>query len=159
VVVQISGGGSASERDISSLEEFVGCSLSLEFKEFIIRHDGAKPPDNIFKTGDRNEAGLDEFIPVKLIIAECKKIEDLPKGTYPFAWAEGGNYLFIDEGRQGAVFFWDHELPEQSYKVANDFAAFLELLQPFDPSSVELAPGQVRSAWINPDFLAKFSKK
>lgn len=49
--------------------------------------------------------------------------------------------------------FWDHEL-EQETALNATFTAFLESLEEFDPRSVELKPGQVVSAWIDPSLLA-----
>ena len=158
MTVTIRSGGRANQRDISVLEDIVGQPLSHGFKEFVASHDGAKPEMNVFEVNAEIESGVNEFIPMKQIVDERSNIENIGNEAYPFAWAEGGNYLLIDEARQGAVFFWDHEVPEESHKVADNFNAFLELLRPFDPSSVQLAPGQVRSAWINPEFLKKFSK-
>jgi hypothetical protein len=65
-----------------------------------------------------------------------------------------GSALLADvDAACGAVYFWDHEQPTPSVQIASDFAAFVELLRPFDPDSIKLMPGQVMSAWIDPDFL------
>jgi hypothetical protein len=37
--------------------------------------------------------------------------------------------------------------------MASDFSAFMEMLEPFDPGSIKLRPGQAKSVWIDPDFL------
>ena len=57
----------------------------------------------------------------------------------------------LDDGR---VAFWDHELEDDDpvSVLASDFASFFETLRPFDPSSVELKPGQVISVWVDPDL-------
>ena len=75
------------------------------------------------------------------------------------AWAEGGNYVFVDEAMNGAVFFWDHEIPEEPTKLADNFQAFLDGLQPFDVKSIELKPGQVKRVWVDPEFLKKLKNK
>jgi len=54
--------------------------------------------------------------------------------------------------------FWDHELPDKLTKLAGSFAAFLELLEPFDPDSIQLKHGQVERVWIDPEFLKKLGK-
>ena len=78
--------------------------------------------------------------------------------AYPIAWAEGGNYVFIDEGKNGAVFFWDHEVPEEIKEVAPNFEAFLDHLEPFDINAIQLKPEQVKKAWIDPEFLKRLKK-
>jgi len=55
------------------------------------------------------------------------------------------------------VFFGDHELPDKLTQLGS-FAAFLELLEPFDPDSIQLKPGQVGRVWIDPEFLKKLGK-
>ena len=69
----------------------------------------------------------------------------------------GGNYVFVD-GATGAVYFWDHEQPTPPVQMASDFAAFMEMLEPFDPGSIKLKPGQVKTAWIDPDFLKSLGR-
>jgi hypothetical protein len=126
--------------------------LPNSFLAFIRQHDGAEPETNIFKIGSANESGVNGFIPVRKIPDERANIENLPSTAFPVAWAEGGNYVFVDAA-SGAVYFWDHEQPEAPVQMASDFAAFAEMLEPFDPGSIKLRPGQVKSAWIDPDFL------
>jgi len=74
------------------------------------------------------------------------------------AWAEGGNYVFVDEGSNGQVFFWDHEEPAKIAKLGDNFDAFLSSLEPFDVKAIEVKPGQVKKAWINPDLLKRLKK-
>ncbi len=64
----------------------------------------------------------------------------------------------MDEDRNGAVFFWDHELPEQTVELAANFEAFLDVLEPFDIKSIKLRPGQVKRVWTDPDFLKRLKK-
>jgi hypothetical protein len=109
--VTLKNGQSASEESILALESALGLRLSGSFKNFIREHNGAKPENNIFRISDDNDGGVDQFIPVQEIVNERARIENLPVKAYPVAWAEGGNYLFIDEDQDGAVFFWDHEVP------------------------------------------------
>jgi hypothetical protein len=60
--------------------------------------------------------------------------------------------IFVDEGKNGIVCFWDHETTEIT-TLAVTLGDFLELLQPFDISSVKLKPGQVKRVWVDPEFL------
>ncbi|MBX3432813.1 MAG: SMI1/KNR4 family protein [Pirellulales bacterium] len=107
------------------------------------------------KSSDVNDSGVNRFIPVRQILAERKNIEELSARAFPIAWAEGGNYVLIDLDAAGAVFFWDHETAE-STKLADDFDGFLATLQPFNVDDIELKPGQVKSVWVDPDFLKEF---
>ena len=143
-----------SARRIAAVEAALGAALPDDYKAFLARHDGARPEPNIFRISDTNSAGVNGFIPAAELLKERALLADeLLPGAVPIAWAEGGNYVVLEPGRGGAVSFWDHEEPEGLTPLAESFSAFLELLQPFDASSVELKPGQVQSAWIDPDFL------
>lgn len=150
--VKLTKGRPALPSDIERLQREIGATLPNSFLEFVRQHDGAEPEINIFKIGSANESGVSGFIPVRNITGERANIDALPPTAFPIAWAEGGNYLVIDAA-SGAVYFWDHEQPTPLVRMAPDFAAFIEKLEPFDPSSIRLKPGQVKSAWIDPDFL------
>jgi hypothetical protein len=102
---------------------------------------------------------VNEFIPANEILEERNYIENIPDKAYPVALASGGNYVFIDEHKNGAVFFWDHELPEDITELAPSFGAFLDLLEPSDIEKVVLKPGQVKRVWIHPDFLKLIQKE
>lgn len=152
-------GRPALPADIEKLERKIGAALPCSFLEFIRHHDGAVPESNIFKIGLANTSAVRGFIPVREIPAERANIEDLPSTAFPFASDDCGNYVFIDAA-VGAVYFWDHELPTPPVQLAPDFAAFIqEVLEPFDPGSIKLKPGQVISAWIDPDFLKSLKQK
>ena len=107
------------------------------------------------KSTAKNESGVNGFIPISLVMVERNKIENIPENAYPVAWAEGGNYVLVDERRNGEVYFWDHEQPETILKIADSFGGFLSMLKPFDIRTVELKPGQVKSVRINPEFLKR----
>jgi hypothetical protein len=151
--IKLTNGRSAEPMDIEKLQREVGSKLPPSLVEFLHHHDGAKPETNSFKIGDTNESGVNRFIPLSDILSERRNLETLPTTAFPIAWAEGGNYVFIDMAAEGAVFFWDHEQPEPPTLLASDFASFLNMLEPFDPASIKLRPGQVKRAWIDPDFL------
>jgi len=84
-----------------------------------------------------------------------ERIEGFPKKAIPIAEDSCGNYVWLDQ-ETGAIFFWDHEIDGVGEKIAESFETFLTILQPFDPSSVRLRPGQVKSVWANPDFKPEF---
>ena len=151
--LKLTKGNTASQNDIAALQQKIGPLLVPDFLEFVAENDGAEPETNIFKIGTANESGVNGFIPVREIVSEMPHIENLPGRSFPVAYAEGGNYVFVNQADDGAVFFWDHEQPGNLVKLANSFRSFLELLEPFDVSSIKLKPGQVSKAWIDPDFL------
>jgi hypothetical protein len=158
--IKLMEGKAAPEEAILALETELGCRLSESFKAFVRTHDGAKPETNVFKVGDKNESGINRFVPVDEIGQERAHIGHFPRGkAYPVARDSCGNYVFIDEDRAGAVFFWDHEFSDERIELASDFAIFLELLEPFDIRSIKLKPGQVKRAWIDPEFLKRLKKK
>ena len=156
--IKLKNGKCASELDFHALEEDLGYRLSESFRAFCRSNDGAEPETNIFRIIGRNESAVNRFIPVNGILNQSSFIENLPERAYPIAWAEGGNYVFIDEDQGGAVFFWDHENPVQITKLEADFEAFLHVLEPFDIKSVQLMPDQVKKVWVNPDFMKKLKK-
>lgn len=158
-MIEISGGRRLSQEQVREVERDLGVSLPDDYREFVANHDGVRPPLNIFPIADANESGVNEFIPLRRVRKECTFIEDLSDDRIPIAWAEGGNYVCLDVSKKGGVFFWDHEEPDKDAKLANSFSHFIELLAPFDPNSVELEPDQVKSAWIDPDFLKSLDQK
>ena len=155
--VQMKRGRQAQSVDIDRLEQEIGGALPTAFLDFVREHDGAKPDINIFKVGNGNECGVNGFIPVREILVARAHMGDLPSTTFPIAWAEGGNYVYIDVATAGAVYFWDHEQPTR-LELAPDFSAFIDQLEPFDPRSVQLKAGQVKSSWIDPDFLESLQR-
>lgn len=155
--VKLKGGGCASDAEVTRLEKSLGGKLPEAVTDFFRHHDGAKPESNVFPIGERNNSGINEFIPVRKIEDERKYLDSIPREAFPIAFDDCGNYVLVDLGRGGAVYFWDHELDE-TVMVSKDFTSFLALLEPFDINSVELKPEQVISVWIDPDFLESLKK-
>lgn len=158
MTIKLQQGQGASREAILELEAALDCRLSDSFRNFVRTHDGAKPEDNVFRISDNNSSGINRFIPVAEIRKERAKIENLPNRAYPIAWDASGNYVLIDEDRNGAVFFWDHELPSKPTDLAANFASFLDLLEPFDTRKIQLKASQVEKAWVDPEFLRKLKK-
>src|SRR5687768_9937424 len=139
--LRLSNGRPASQSDITELEESLGESLPTDFVDFLRYNDGSQPDTNIFQVGKtKNESGVNGFIPVREIAGERIRIERLSKTAFPIAWAEGGNYIVIDLAQEGAVFFWDHEQPTEVVLLADSFASFLSLLEPFEVNTIKLKP-------------------
>ena len=152
MAVELSGFLPASRKDIETLQNVLGRKLPKEYVSFLLLNNGAKPATNIFSVNDNNDCGVDRFIPCKKVINELPRVDRVSENMIPVAWAEGGNYILLDL-ENGAIYFWDHEAPEELPELAPGITAFVEQLKPFDVNSVELKEGQVESAWIDPDFL------
>lgn len=158
-MISLENYGTASDNDIRALEARLGRPLPAAFLAFVRTFDGAEPAPNVFDIGDSNQSGVNRFIPVAEIWSARAHIENLSSTAFPVAWAEGGNYVIVDPDRRDAVFYWDHEIPDPLLRIADDFAAFVKMLGPFDINDVELEPGQVLDVWIDPDFLRSLDKK
>lgn len=156
--LELANGSPASKEDIAFLEQKLRTPLPADLVAFLQLYDGAEPEPNIFKIGATNAAGVNGFIPAGDIPREAQYVENLRAGSFPIAWAEGGNYILVDAASGGAVFFWDHEIPDSTTKLADSFPSFLDLLEPFDAKTMQLTPGQVISAWVDPDFLKALKK-
>lgn len=143
-----------SSSEIGAFEATFGAALPEDYKQFLSQHNGSAPETNIFKINERNGCGVNAFIPFAELLKERALIGDeIPAKAIPIAWAECGNFVCLDLGNAGAVFFWDHEEPDRPTQLARTFAAFLDLLKPFDVSSIKLKPCQVKNAWIDPSLL------
>jgi hypothetical protein len=151
--IKLAKGNRASEAMLLSLQATFGCPLSESFVKFLERNNGAEPEANIFKISEKNESSVNGFIPANRILAERDRIDAIPDNAYPVAWAEGGNYVIVDESKHGVVFFWDHEDPGNTVELAPNFDAFLDLLEPFDINKIELNSQQIKKVWIDPEFL------
>jgi len=145
-------GQSLSEAEVRAFENQAGFELPHDYREFALLHDGAEPHSNVFAVGKSNSAGVNRFIPLRETLSERKYIDHVRAEFLPVAWAEGGNYVCLDL-EHGGVFFWDHEEPSDDLKLAESFRHFIDMLAPFDAKDVKLKHGQVKKAWIHPDFL------
>jgi hypothetical protein len=159
MTVGLKGGKPAAGSDIAALEAMLGEPLDAQFRSFVATRDGAEPESNSFPVnGVAHMGGVDEFIAVADVLAERRYIDVIAPRAYPIASSAGGNYVVLDQGQGGAIFFWDHEVEGGLYRIADGFDAFLEMIEPFDASTITPAPGQVQSAWIDPDFLKQFGE-
>ena len=155
--VRLDNGSRAAQEDIDALTKMIGETLPADFLDFVAGNDGARPELNIFTISDDNHGTVTRFIPVREIPNEMSFMENLPDKAFPLAWDTSGNYVVLDQGAGGAVFFWDHELPRESFKLANSFGEFLEALEPF--SEPVDSDAEVISVWVDPEFLKKYGKK
>ncbi|HTV41604.1 MAG TPA: SMI1/KNR4 family protein [Candidatus Sulfotelmatobacter sp.] len=157
--IKLKGGKSAPQKALQELETALGCRISISFRRFVSKNDGAEPEPNIFNIGKDNNAGVNQFIPISEIWEERQDIDNIPRQAYPIARASCGNYVLLDESKGGQVYFWDHELPvDNIIKLANNFDEFLSMLEPLDINSIKLKPGQVKKVWFAPDFLKRIKE-
>lgn len=146
-----------SSEQISTLEASLGTRFTSEYLSFLAEHNGAVPDANIFRISDRNSSGVSRFIPVEKIAYEANLLDgEVSSAFFPIAYAEGGNYVCLPlNSSQDGVYFLDHEIPGLASltRLAGSLRDFLEQLQPIDRAEVRLKPGQVKKAWIDPNFL------
>jgi len=156
VVILQRKGEPLSESEIRQLEEQLGHRIPSEYRSFLREHDGGVPKVNTFPIpGTENASGVNEYLSAARILAAREQYGGrLAHGLVPVAVAEGGNLVCLDLS-DGSVVFWDHEFEDSDpvQFLARSFDRFRQMLEPFDPGSVELKPGQVKSVWVDPDLL------
>ena len=143
-----------TEDALHTLANWIGHPIPESYLDFARMHDGAKPEPNSLTTSN-NELGVSRFIPVREASDLAAQIDGFPAKVIPLAEDDCGNYLYV-QPRTGAVYFWDHEVEGADECIAENALALTQKLMPFDASRVKLAPGQVKSVWINPSFKPKF---
>ncbi len=131
--ITLTEGKPAPLEAVQKLEKVLGCPISGEFRRFISNNDGARPQPNSFPIGDDNSSGVRKFIPVSNILEEREYIDNIPVRAYPIAEDSFGNYVLLDEGTGGKIYFWDHEFEDENIThLADSFDEFLSILQPDD---------------------------
>lgn len=164
--------------DIDILEAMIEKQLPNDYLQFLLTFNGGKPESNEFLIPDqKNAAGVDLFYGLlkkkewgDLLLRRAELIERVPKDILPIGDASCGNVVCISlqSNTFGKVFFWDHELEADEgeaatfsnlFKIGNSFTDFFENLKKFDTSQVQLKPGQVKRAWIDPEFLRSLKTK
>lgn len=154
--VELNSKNIVTAAEVEWLERALGLTFPESFRAFLMKYGDAKPDENVFDIGGTNSSEVRSFLTPKEIEHTLATIwYDFSPGQIPIADDSCGNYVVVDLPAGEWVYFWDHELDLPLYKLADSISDFLELLEPFDPDSVQLAPGQVKSAWIDPNFLAK----
>jgi len=159
MTVNMSGGTARNAAEIAASEANLGVQLPDDYRAFVAQDDGARPDNNRYELNEANGFGVSAFIPLARIAEERRYIENLPAARFPVAWDESGNYVCLETGARGGVYFWDHEEPHREYRLTDNFGQFLENLQPASPEDVKLDPADVNSAWIDPDFLRQLREK
>jgi hypothetical protein len=143
-----------SDDDIAAAELRLGVRLPSAFREFVRKHDGVTPQENVFELPG-NKSGVRAFVPIAEAASLREKIEGFPANGIPVAEDSCGNYVWLDPD-SGAAFFWDHEIDSPSECIAEDFGEFIASLRPFDPTTVKPSPGRVKHVWVHPDFKPEY---
>jgi len=141
---------------LKRLSNLNGGELPPGYLDFVSQHDGAESQENRLPTSG-NELALTRFIPVHEVPALLERIEGFPTNVIPFAKDNCGNYLYV-EPTTGIVRFWDHEVDGEDEEIAADVPELLVKLMPAHSEDPQLTPGQVKHAWIDPDFLKDLQK-
>lgn len=99
------------------------------------------------------KAGSDEFSVRTLFPVQSWRPHTAPgRHAGSLILGEDGCGNFFLYAPDGSVSFWDHETDEETVLTAS-VEEFCDSLG--DPAPIILCPGQVKSAWIDPDFLAE----
>jgi hypothetical protein len=157
----------AGEKQLRELKREIGSALPHDYFSFLQENNGGVPETNEFDIPViGGGSGVNEFFSADEVLRQKRRLHDrVPPSAWPIAHAEGGNYICLACGPKIGVFFWDHELEEEEgeepswanmFLLAETFTEFLENLRKFDAGSVQLKPGQVKSAWMDPDFKPEF---
>lgn len=155
MAIKIPAMPSPAAPDLARLASVVGEPLPDSYLRFVAHHDGAEPQSNVIDVGNDNQSGVRQFIAVSAAPAIFSDVEGFPPHAIPLAEDDCGNFFYMIPSN-GQVFFWDQEIENGDQFLAGDLDSFLSDLEPFDASSIKLVPGQVKRAWIDPDFKPEF---
>jgi len=147
-----------SDTDLARLQRALGGQLPPSYLTFLREHDGCWPESNSFMIEPGHGSTVTEFYSARKVLSQKQQLGDrLSKGAWPIALTESGNLVILFQDDHSSR-FWDHELEDETVVAAN-FTDFLEGLRAFAVSEVKLKPGQVVSAWIDPDLLKSPKKE
>ncbi len=109
---------SIGEVDLHSVEENIGFELPVEYKSFLLKHNGGRPILDSVRHENQHFDYVGYFYAIRgetyhddLLrqIGELKGM--IPDGYLPIAESPGGDVFCISlkKPTKGAVFHWDHE--------------------------------------------------
>lgn len=156
------------DRQLSrEFEKRIGFDFPVSYVRFLERYNAARPVQNIVRLNHAFCEGfmIDTFYGITqdrlTNLNDNLDVYDdrIPGGYVPIAYTEGGNLVCMSPVDQSIV-YWDHDddllIDEEKtglLPIAESFEAFLEMIEPYDGSDVDLSGYTVRSVWIDPDFL------
>lgn len=146
------GLNSIGEADVLILEKKLGVTLPVDYREFLLQHNGGRPTEFLMN-GPFGKLAINDLYGIGKEegrvgdIATTFEFFDgrIPKGFISIGDNAGGDKVLLgtDEAGVNGVFFFDHEnepanpnIPWEEfpnlYKLADSFNDFLEALQPDD---------------------------
>ena len=151
----------ATQDAIVEFERLCGSLLPADYRDFLHRYNGGSPePDSFAINPTLGDGSVRAFYGLhggaySLAAAYRKRPKRFPLHLVPIGEDDCGNLICLSLSAPNCVSFFDHETNEH-HPIATSFSALTESLHPAAP--VQLRPGQVKSAWIDPDFLASLNK-
>ncbi len=142
---------------INDFESSNGLMLPKSYKDFLLEYNGSKPDDNIFYFGSEMCASVERFIPISDLINKKLMLDFYKKEFIPIACLEGGDFVFLDM-INASIYFYSHELEYELILISKTFKNFMEILCPFDKSSVELDESEIEYVWIDEEFFNNIKK-
>lgn len=106
-----------SSEILDQLEIELGLPLPVEYRRFLLLHNGGRPAPNVFQTKNGSLEMVDWFLGLHegehdslRKYVNCYKSR-LPSGLLPIAHDAGGNLICISVSTEnkGWIYFWDHE--------------------------------------------------
>jgi cell wall assembly regulator SMI1 len=138
-----------TEARILALESKLGRSLPPDYRDFMLRHNGGRPIERVFRFVSRNGKPSNSVVDWFLSIHDGKlsnlensiaSLENrIPPDTLTIAIDPFGNFVLVGlhGGGLGKVYFWDHEEEPDSEPdwsntdlVADTFDSFMRGLTP-----------------------------
>jgi len=141
-------GKKIKESEILDFEKKIGLELPLEYKNFLLKHNGGKcePCDFTFIEDDEESSssvrrfyaigGIDDYYDLQESIDNYINDEKRLADNYiPIAEDDFGNLMCIscNDSNKGQIYFWNHEGEDESsesnlYFIASSFDEFVENL-------------------------------
>ena len=146
-----------SNTDILNFENFYHCRVPKNFIRFLYKYNGGKLDSNVYKINENYDISINKFLTLSEMEEIIPHIENIGECVFPFALVEGGNYLLINF-ENGSISYWDHEEPYKKYFLSDNIQGFLLKLESFDVNSVDLPEDQIKSVWVDPEFLKSLKK-
>lgn len=143
-------GKKLKESKLESFEKKIGLELPLEYKSFLLKHNGGECDPCVFdfiENGEESDSSISTFYAIGGIDDDYDLEENidiyindekrLPDGLIPIAEDDGGNLVCISctGDDKGKIYFWNHEEEDEDdltanlYFVSNSFNEFVESLR------------------------------
>lgn len=131
--------------DIERVELACNINLPLEYREFLLKHNGGNPEHHDYKLAGEFAGDFSHFYGIRVYPASSdlqtlyeEYQELIPSGYFPIGESYGGDVLCIclKESELGSIYIWDHETAiydgepwfENMSKLASDLKSFLSML-------------------------------